>query len=178
MSMMGVEVVLCYLFLINFAKTCDLYNQCCSPTIRGCMCDQGCNCITFGRLSSLPPGSEIQISLVVQRIILRTDQHVILEKEAMWRVNISTCLGMCFSLYFFNQIVIFRWKTFACNTVSWKVVTLGPVLDFELVRDLRPRLKLLPFMKQAPDCKSKNVHWLIMSKNLIVLIFVLQHILH
>lgn len=88
------------LFLINFAKTCDLYNQCCSPTIRGCMGDQGCNCITFCRVSSLPPGSEIQISLVVQRIVLRPDQHVILEKEAMRRVNISTCLGMCFSLYF------------------------------------------------------------------------------
>lgn len=56
--------------------------------------------ITFGRLSSLPPGSEIQISLVEQRILLRPDQHVILEKEAMRRVNISTCLGMCFSLYF------------------------------------------------------------------------------
>lgn len=100
MSMTRVEVVLCYLFLINFAKTCDLYNQCCSPTIRGYMCDQGCNCITFCRLSSLPPGSEFQISLVVQRIVLRPDQHVILDKEAMRRVNISTCLGMCFSLYF------------------------------------------------------------------------------
>lgn len=100
MSMMRVEVVLCYLFLINFAKTCDLYNQCCSPTIRGCMCDQDCKCLTFGRLSSLPPGSELQISLVVQRIVLRPDQHVILQKEAMRRVNISTCLGMCFSRYF------------------------------------------------------------------------------